>query len=186
VTVVKQATEAGGAMPPATVKVWDVALRVFHWTLAAAFVVAFASADDFEGLHMLSGYVVCGLLGWRILWGLVGPHHARFAAFVRPPRVVLGYLRDVARFRARRHLGHNPAGGAMVVALLAALAATGITGHLMTTEAFADADWMEDLHEVLATGTLGLAGLHVLGVLAASLLHGENLVKAMLTGRKRG
>jgi cytochrome b len=98
---------------------------------------------------------------------------------------VWDYLRDALRFRAPRHLGHNPAGGAMIVALLTALAGTAATGFMMTTDAWWGAQWVEDLHEALANATLVLVGLHVVGVLFASIAHGENLVRAMITGRKR-
>jgi cytochrome b len=98
---------------------------------------------------------------------------------------VLAYLRDVALLRAPRHLGHNPAGGAMVVALLTLLAATGLTGYLMTADALWGAKWIEEVHEAFANVTLAFVVLHVLGVLVASFEHRENLIKAMFTGRKR-
>jgi cytochrome b len=179
------AIEAGSATPPATVKVWDPFVRVFHWTLMMLFVIAFVTGDEAEGVHIVAGYGIAILLALRLVWGFIGPRHARFSSFVRSPRNVLGYLRDVANLKARRHLGHNPAGGVMIAALLAALIGTAVTGYMMTTDAYWGAKWVEKLHEALADGTLVLAGLHVLGVAASSLLHRENLVKAMWTGRKR-
>ncbi|QWG18279.1 cytochrome b/b6 domain-containing protein [Bradyrhizobium sediminis] len=179
------AIEAGGAVPPATVKVWDPFVRMFHWTLLTLFVIAFVTGDEIEGVHIAAGYGIATLLALRLAWGVIGPRHARFSSFVRSPRDVLAYLRDVARLKAPRYLGHNPAGGAMIVALLAALIGTAVTGYMMTTDAYWGAKWVEKLHEALAHGTLVLAGLHVLGVAASSLLHRENLVKAMVTGRKR-
>lgn len=184
-TIVNHTIEAGGATPPATVKVWDLFVRLFHWSLATLFVVAYATGDEIEKIHIAAGYTIAALLALRIMWGFVGPRHARFANFVRRPREVLAYLRDVALFRAPRYIGHNPAGGAMILALLAMLAGTCATGFMMTTDAFWGAKWIEDVHEVLANLTVGLIALHVLGVLAASFEHGENLVKAMVTGRKR-
>ena len=177
--------EAGGATPPATVKVWDPFVRVFHWTLLALFVIAFVTGDESERVHIAAGYGIAILLALRLAWGIVGPRNARFSAFVRSPRVVLAYLRDVANLKARRYLGHNPAGGAMIVALLAALIGTAVTGYMMTIDAYWGAKWVEEAHEALAYGMLALAGLHVLGVAASSLLHRENLIKAMWTGRKR-
>jgi cytochrome b len=177
--------EAGGVTPPATVKVWDPFVRVFHWTLLMLFVIAFVTGDEQERLHIAAGYGIAVLLALRLAWGIVGPRNARFSGFVRSPQIVLAYLRDVANLRARRYLGHNPAGGAMIVALLAMLIATVVSGYMMTTDAYWGAKWVEELHETLAHGTLALAGLHVLGVAASSLLHRENLVKAMWTGRKR-
>ena len=177
--------EAGGAMPPATVKVWDLFVRVFHWSLATLFIVAYATGDDAQLVHIAVGYGIVGLVALRVIWGFVGPHHARFSSFVRSPRQVLGYLRDVATFKAPRHLGHNPAGGAMITALLIMLTATGMTGYMMTTDAFWGAKWIEEIHEAFASLTVGLLILHVFGVLFSSLVHRENLVRAMITGRKR-
>lgn len=176
--------EAGGAQPPATIKVWDPFVRIFHWSLVALFVTAYAIADDLEQVHLAAGYAIAGLLALRIIWGFAGPRHAQFGSFVRSPRVVLAYLRDAARFRAPRYLGHNPAGGAMILALIAMLAATAITGHMMMTDAFWGAKWVEDVHETLAHLTVGLIVLHVLGVVVTSFENRENLVKAMITGRK--
>ena len=176
---------AGGATPPATIKVWDPFVRVFHWSLAGLFLLAHATGDEIETVHIAAGYTIAGLLMLRILWGLVGPRHARFSDFVRSPRAVLAYLRDVALLRARRYLGHNPAGGAMVVALILMLIGTCITGYMMTTASFWGAKWVEEVHEAFANLTIGLVVVHVLGVLVASFEHHENLVKAMITGRKR-
>jgi cytochrome b len=172
-------------MPPATVKVWDLFVRMFHWSLVALFVVAYATGDEVERVHIAAGYAIATLLALRIIWGFVGPRHARFRSFVRSPREVLAYLRDVALFKAPRHLGHNPAGGLMIVALIAMLAATCATGYMMTTDAYWGAKWVEETHEVLANATVALIAFHVLGVLVASFQHRENLVKAMVTGRKR-
>lgn len=110
------------------VRVWDPFVRVFHWTLAAAFVVAWLTEDDAELLHVWAGYTAGGLIVLRLVWGVVGPRHARFASFLYPPAAVLGYLRDLLAFRAKRYLGHSPAGGAMVLALILGIAATVWTG----------------------------------------------------------
>jgi cytochrome b len=183
--MINETIEAGGATPPATVKVWDPFIRVFHWSLAILFLVAYATGDEIERLHIAAGYVIVGLIALRLAWGFVGPQHARFSSFVRPPRDILAYLRDIAMLRAPRYLGHNPAGGAMVVALLAMLGGTCVTGYAMTTDAFWGAKWIEEVHEVCANLTLGLVIVHVLGVIVASFEHSENLVKSMVTGRKR-
>lgn len=170
---------------PIEVKVWDPLVRIFHWTLVALFVLAWATADQFDRLHELAGYVVFGLVVVRVFWGFVGSRHARFRDFVKAPSVVCAYLADAARFRAQRHLGHNPAGGAMIVVMLVMLLAISVTGILMTTDAFWGVEWVEDAHEIAVNLTLGLIGLHLIGVAVSSLLHGENLVRAMITGRKR-
>jgi cytochrome b len=177
--------EAGGIAPPATVKVWDPLVRVFHWSLAALFAAAFATGDKVEWLHVRIGYAILVLVALRLVWGFVGPRHARFASFVRGPRAVLAYLRDMMTLRAPRYLGHNPAGGAMIVALLALLSVTGLTGYLMTTDLFWGSKALEEVHEAFANVTIAAVILHVLGVLVASFEHRENLVWAMFTGRKR-
>lgn len=136
-------------------------------------------------LHQALGDTVLGLVAVRLLWGLVGSRHARFESFVPSPRRFIAYLRDLAAFRERRYLGHNPAGAAMIVALLVMLTATGATGWTLTTDAFRGSEALEDAHEAFANGTLTLVVLHVAGVLYSGLRHRENLVRAMLTGRKR-
>ena len=180
-----ESLQVGGAEPPATIRVWDPLVRLFHWSLVSSYLIAWLTADEWDQAHELAGYVVLGLLGFRIIWGLVGTRHARFSDFVRPPRVVLGYLRDMMRGRARRYIGHNPAGGAMIVALILAVGATSITGWMMTLDRFWGYEWVEELHEAAANLSLLLVGGHILGVVVSSWAHGENLVKAMITGRKR-
>jgi cytochrome b len=183
--IVNETIEAGGATPPATIPVWDRFVRFFHWSLVLLFILAYATGDEVERIHVAAGYGIAALLALRIVWGFIGPQHARFGSFVKSPREVVAFMRDMSRFRARRYIGHNPAGAAMVLALLLALAATVVTGVMMTTDAFWGAQWVEDLHGILANVTVGLVLLHVAGVLFASFEHGENLVAAMVTGRKR-
>lgn len=167
------------------VRVWDPLVRLFHWSLAASFLGAYVLGEDGGDWHQTLGYVALGLIAFRMAWGVVGGRHARFADFVPSPSGLAAYLKDVLARREARYLGHNPAGGAMIVALLAAVAATGATGWLMTTDMFWGAEWLEETHEALAAGTLLLVGLHLAGVLFSSLRHRENLVRAMITGRKR-
>jgi cytochrome b len=184
-SVVNATIQVGGAMPPATVKVWDLFVRLFHWSLVGLFVLAYATGDEIERVHIAAGYAIAALLALRIAWGFVGPRHARFSSFVRSPGQVLAYLWDVLRFRAVRYIGHNPAGGAMILALMALLGGTCATGYMMTTDAYWGAKWVEEVHEALANVTVGLIALHVLGVIVASFEHRENLVRAMVTGSKR-
>ena len=166
------------------VTVWDPLVRAFHWSLVAAFFTAFL-VEDPATVHEGAGYVVLGLVAFRVVWGLIGPTYARFAGFVPRPRALRAYLAALVAGRAVRHLGHNPAGGAMIVALLVAVTVTAGSGWLSTTDRFWGVEWVEELHEVAAYLTVALVGLHVAGVIASSLLHHENLVRAMLTGRKR-
>jgi len=184
---------------PKRVRVWDPLVRSFHWLLVAGFATAFIVEDDLLGVHVWAGYLVLALIGVRLVWGLIGTRHARFSDFVRGPGAVLAYLRDLARSRAPRYLGHNPAGGAMIVLLLISIAVTGISGlAVYGAEEFAGplatvmrglphfwGDVLEETHEVFAYLTLALILIHVLGVLASSLLHRENLIGGMISGYKR-
>ena len=167
------------------VPVWDPLVRVLHWALVAGVALAWATGDELDLLHTWSGEVVAVLVGVRLAWGLVGPRHARFAGFVRGPGAVLRYAGQLAAGRAPRHLGHNPLGGWMIVTLLATLLLVAGSGWLMTQPAWFGAEWLEELHEVLAHGLLVLIGLHVAGAVFSGWLHGENLVRAMFSGRKR-
>ena len=136
-------------------------------------------------MHLWAGYVIAALVALRILWGFIGSRHARFSDFVKGPSTVFQYLKQSTRLEAPRYVGHNPAGGAMILLLIVMLVGLSITGYLMTTDAFWGSKPMEEVHEALANVTLGLVALHVLGVVISSIEHGENLVKAMITGRKR-
>lgn len=178
-------TDARSIGQPATVRVWDPLVRLFHWSLLASFVAAYATGDDWEKLHIKVGYVVIGLVAFRLCWGLVGSAHARFSDFIYRPSTVIAFLKQSTAFKAKRYLGHNPAGGAMVIALLVTLSAIGGTGYMMTMDAFWGAEWVEELHEAFVTFSLILIALHVAGVLFASFEHKENLVKSMVTGLKR-
>lgn len=169
----------------ASVPVWDRFVRVFHWSLMVLFVVCCATAATWTDLHRVAGMAIAALLAARVVWGVVGPRHARFADFVRGPRVVLRFLRDSVLLRAKRYLGHNPAGGAMVLALITTITVICATGVRIGTETLRDEAWVRNLHVVATRATFGLVILHLGGVLLASVTHRENLVKSMITGRKR-
>jgi cytochrome b len=175
----------GGDDTSRSTQVWDLFVRVFHWGLVGAFGAAYVLSDDGGTLHHALGYAVLGLVAARIVWGFVGTYHARFANFVPTPRAFTEYARAILAGRERRYLGHNPAGGAMIMALLMLLTATGVTGWLLTTNAFWGSEALETLHGACANAVLVCVVLHVGGVLLASWRHRENLVSAMLTGRKR-
>lgn len=185
------------------VKVWDVFVRFSHWAVALGFLVAFVTEDDLMILHVWAGYLVGVLVVLRLFWGVVGTKHARFTDFVAGPRTVRTYLRELIAFRAPRHLGHSPAGGAMAIALWLGLLAVvwsgmefyaldqggGPLAALGATAMFAAGDrsagaW-EEFHEILANLVMVLVGLHLAGVIWACLVHRENLVRAMWDGKKR-
>jgi cytochrome b len=184
-SILNQSIEAGGVAPPAEVKVWDSFVRLFHWSLVGLFVLAYATGDEIEKVHIAAGYTIAALMVARVLWGFIGPHHARFANFVRPPGEMLANLRDAVRLRAPRYLGHNPAGAAMIIALILMISGTCVTGYMMTTQAYWGAKWVEQFHQTLANASVALIVLHILGVIVVSFEHKENLVKAMVTGMKR-
>jgi cytochrome b len=171
--------------PVAEVMVWDVPVRVFHWMLVFNVAGAWLSAESerWRWWHETLGYTALGLMAFRLVWGWVGTRHARFADFVRPPAVVLAYVLKMMRLRSPRHVGHNPLGAWAVLALIALTTLTGVSGWLI-----ADGDapgWLEEAHEVAANALMATIGVHVLGVLFSGWSHHENLVRAMLTGRKR-
>lgn len=178
-------SDAGRVSRPAEVRVWDPLVRLFHWSLVGAFLTAWASAEEWEGLHLWAGYTIAGLIVFRLVWGLVGPRHARFTDFVHRPSTVGAYVRGLFAGRSPRHLGHNPAGGAMIVLMLAMLSAICATGVMMTSDAFWGVEWVEHLHEAAVNAMLAFVVLHLGGVVFSSLRHRENLVAAMVTGRKR-
>ena len=181
-----------------TVRIWDPFVRIFHWVLVGAFVVAYISEDDYLDIHTTAGYTVLTLVALRLVWGFVGSRHARFADFVRPPGEALSYVKDTFLGRARRYLGHNPAGGLMIIAMLASLLVTTFTGvallgadehagplaGLMAGASHGLEEGLEEVHEFFANFTVALVLGHLLGVLVESLLHRENLVRAMFTGNK--
>lgn len=181
------------------IKVWDLPIRLFHWLLVVAFALAYLSEDDFMSLHTLAGYTVGGLIAFRLVWGFIGSRRARFSDFIHSPVTVFAYLQRVLSFRAERYVGHNPAGGAMVIALLLSLAVTVVTGiavygveqsagplvGLMASMPHFIGTVAEEVHELFANLTLLLVVLHVTGVLVASFQHGENLIRAMFNGKKQ-
>jgi cytochrome b len=177
--------QSGRLQRPALVKVWDPFVRLFHWALVGFFAFSFLTGDEWKDAHIVSGYIIGALVTFRVLWGLVGSEHARFSSFIYSPLTVLRFLADTAAMRAKRYLGHNPAGGAMVIALLLMISGIVATGYMMTTDAYWGIEWVEDTHKVLVYSTLVLIGIHIAGVVLASLEHRENLVRAMITGRKR-
>jgi cytochrome b len=164
--------------------VWDAPVRVFHWLLVASFAGAYLTAESerWRLAHVTLGYTMAALVIFRLVWGLVGTRHARFASFVRGPATVARYVRGLLSRQPDRHAGHNPAGALAIVALLAL--ALGVVGSGWALFSAMGGDWLEAVHEVAANAMLALVGVHVAGVLLASWLHRENLVGSMITGRK--
>jgi len=196
------------------VYVWDWLVRGFHWSLVLAFLIAYVTEDETMALHVWAGYAAGGLVLLRIVWGFIGPSHARFVDFVCGPMKALRYFLDLIAFRARRYIGHSPAGGVMVLLLMAGIMATVWSGlevyaaeknkgplagapPVVAAVALADDDdgvrtgrrrtrgfWGE-VHEALANLTALAVVLHIGGVFLASFAHRENLVRSMISGWKR-
>ncbi len=165
-----------------SILVWDPLLRVFHWSLVLTFVIAFITAEDMEKLHIKVGYIVLGLVCFRLMWGFVGSHYARFSQFVKSPEKVISYLKDVYAKREKRYLGHNPAGGAMIIVMILGLFIISLTGWMITANG---AHWVEEAHEVSTFIFVIAITVHVLGVIIESIKHKENLTKAMINGYKK-
>ena len=167
-----------------TVKVWDWPVRVFHWTLAASVLGAFVTGEneDFERLHQTLGWVAAGSIAFRVVWGLIGTRYARFREFVRGPAQVWAYVKSVRSGQAQHFVGHNPVGAIAVIVLMVLVSLSVYTGWLLTADDVAE--WLEEAHEIAANTLITVVLVHVIGVLWSSRTHGENLLKAMLTGRK--
>jgi len=174
-----------GRNPMQNIKIWDPFVRVFHWSLVVAFAANALFVDEDSKLHEWVGYTVIALVLARILWGLVGPHSARFASFLPGPAAVVDQITDIATRRRRTHLGHTPLGALMIVNILATMLGIGATGYMMTTNAFWGVDWVEDAHEALVTWAEISVVLHIAAVIWESWRTGVNLPRAMVTGTKR-
>ncbi len=168
------------------VRVWDPLQRLLHWTLVAAVAASWLTTLAFFAAHQPAGYIALAVVLVRVVWGFVGSRHARFSDFVRGPRATWAYLGSLRRHAGPRHLGHNPLGAWMVLALLGCIVALALSGWLYTTDALWGDATVETLHVALAWGLLGLIAVHVGGVLFASRRQHENLILAMITGDKAG
>jgi cytochrome b len=170
----------------AKVLVWDLPVRVFHWLLAASFVGAFVTAESerYRQLHIVLGYTVLGLLLFRLVWAFVGSRYARLSSFAFGPKAVLGYLRSMVSGAPTHYVGHNPAGSWSIYAIVLLGFVTGLTGYALDNATGGRS--VEALHEGAANTMLAVVILHLIGVIASSVLHRENLAKAMATGYKLG
>lgn len=166
------------------IKVWDPLVRIGHWTLVAGIALAWITREA-GPWHEWIGYLVLAVVAVRIVWGVIGTRYARFTQFIRSPAYTIGYGKQILTHSEPRHIGHNPLGGWMIVTLLITVALVGASGWLYTTDRFWGVEWVEEVHEALADFMLVLVALHIGGVVFSSLRHHENLVRAMLSGRKR-
>jgi cytochrome b len=196
--------DRGLRLPPLTntggkVLVWDGVVRVFHWSLVAATATAattgFLADASWMDVHVWAGVAAAALIVLRILWGFLGTTHARFCDFVAGPAPILRHVRGLLSGTAERHRGHNPLGGVMILAILLVITAVTLSGvvalggvlkagPLAFAISFATGWEAREVHEFLAFLVVGLAGVHVAGAIFESRRTGENLVRAMVDGRK--
>jgi len=168
------------------IKVWDLPTRLFHWLLVALFFGAYLTSESerYAEVHALLGYAVIGLIGFRLVWGLIGTRYARFSSFAFGPARVLRYLKSLLTRAPEHYVGHNPAGSWVIYSLLLLGLVTGVSGYATYNDI--GGEWLEEIHEGAAGTMLTLVAVHVLGVIVSSLLHRENLVRAMISGYKPG
>ena len=203
-------------------KVWDIFVRTFHWTLVGSMIGLYLSGDDFESVHTILGYFVICLVLLRIIWGFIGTKHARFHDFLYRPSKIYHYLKSLINGNPTHYIGHNPAGGLMVIVMLLSLLVTAFTGlKTLGSEGkgpltnagisilrFAHADededddddrtykashhqknhkeeFWEEIHESRTSFMIFLIITHLVGVIVSSWIHKENLILAMINGRKK-
>lgn len=166
------------------IKVWDPAVRLFHWALVAGFGLNALILDDESDMHIWIGYAVVVLIALRVIWGIVGKGHARFADF--PPSLsgAAEQMSEIATGRRHIHLGHTPLGALMIYNLLFSIALVGLSGYLMTTDMFWGLEWPEELHELSVGWTEVSVVAHVAAVIFESKRTRVNLPRAMVTGYK--
>lgn len=167
-----------------TIKVWDPLVRLFHWSLVIGFVLDAVILDEDSRLHEQVGYVVLGLIGARLVWGVVGTKYARFSSFKPSFRTSIEQLGDIANQRSKPHVGHSPLGALMIYNLLISIALIGITGWMMTTNMFWGSERIEEMHEGLVVWAAASVGVHIVAVIFEGRRSRVNLVKAMMTGYK--
>ncbi len=165
-------------------RIWDVPTRVFHWLLVVSFAGAFLTSESerYRDIHVILGYILLGLIAFRLVWGFVGTRHARFRSFLFGPREIATYVMSMLKGNPKHYAGHNPAGSLAIFALLALSIASGVSGVMVYQEI--GGEMIEELHELASYAMLGVVAIHVAGVLLGSVMHKENLVRSMITGYK--
>lgn len=165
--------------------VWDIPTRLFHWLFAISFCIAYLTSESerWQLWHVTAGYLFGALLVFRVLWGFIGSRYARFREFIATPRTVMTYLRSLMTQQPLHFVGHNPAGAWAILGILLLGTGTVITGWASFNEY---GEWIGELHEGIVNVLLSIVIIHVAGVFVSSLLHKENLVRAMLNGYKKG
>jgi len=165
---------------------WDWPVRIGHWLMVGGFVLAWltSESESLRLVHALAGATVMAVAAFRLVWGVVGSRTARFSDFVRGPAAVRTYLLGLLRLQPAHFTGHNPAGGWAILLLLGFALLAGASGWAIYNNL--GGHWLEELHEGLASAMLLVVIVHLAGVFSGSVLHGENLVRAMVNGLKLG
>lgn len=178
----KIVSERSGAR---NIMVWDPLVRLIHWSLAIAILLNGAIVDEESSLHEWIGYFAVGLIGVRLIWGLIGSSHARFSAFPPNPVAAIRHLVALSRGDKTVHLSHNPLGALMVYNIWLTVLLLGITGYMMGTISFFGIDWVEEAHEMAFNWLVFSIILHICGVMFDTWRTGVPIVSAMINGKKR-
>lgn len=164
--------------------VWDLFVRVFHWTLVVCVLLNSFVLDDGETIHQWAGYLAAALVLARVVWGFIGSRHARFTDFFPTPGRIVRHVRGLWSGHAEFHWGHNPLGALMMLALMGLVLALGVTGWMQGLDAYWGEEWLQELHEVIGEALIILAGLHAVAALLMGRIERARLLKAMVTGVK--
>ncbi|MCF8474093.1 MAG: cytochrome b/b6 domain-containing protein [Emcibacter sp.] len=166
------------------IKVWDLFIRLFHWSVVAIVLINFALFDE-GSIHEFLGYILIGLLCLRFIWGFVGSKYARFKDFFPSPHKIRKYIKNRDADSRPQYLGHNPIGAVMIFNLYLTLILVSLTGYLAITDRFWGVEWVEEVHEFFANYLLFSVAIHIAGVIFESFRSGVNLISAVVTGIKR-
>ncbi|MFZ4063147.1 MAG: cytochrome b/b6 domain-containing protein [Polynucleobacter sp.] len=168
------------------IMVWDMPVRVFHWLLVICFAGAWLTSESerLQMIHYAFGYTACLLVLIRLVWGVIGTRYARFTQFLKSPKAVLEHFMAMLRGHPHHDVGHNPAGGLVMVALMLLILVIGVSGYLSVKELLGD--FAGEIHESVASLALAVVILHILAAIVMSLMEKQNLVKSMVDGKKQG
>jgi cytochrome b len=172
-------------MPASGERVWDLWVRITHWSVAALVLIDLINEAGANPWHRNLGYVAAGLVLLRLAWGVVGPPEVRLASMARSAHGLASYARSLIAHRARMYRGHNPPGACMAFTLWGLILILAVTGWMLQLEPFWGDDTLQFIHAWVAYILAGCAVVHVSGAVFTSVLHRTNLIKAMITGEKR-
>lgn len=166
--------------------VWDLPTRTFHWLQALSFLGAYITSDSekYRDIHVTLGYILFGLIAFRLVWGFAGTRYAKFSSFLFKPSQIVKYLLSLVKGNSEHFVGHNPIGSVAIWLLLSLGLTLGVSGVLLLQDDVADV--VEKIHDLATDAMLVVVFIHLAGVFMSSILHKENLVRAMITGFKPG